>query len=644
MDVKFLGFRYENIREFQALDVSLTPKPMGARPHHVSLVQMPNGMGKTTTIRLIRLCLNGKAGNLTPAEVRSFRLLASPANKGEFELKLSVDGKVMWVGLTLDYNQGKADYYTVSVEGGGRNKGRRLPFELEQRFTENFVRLFVFDGELAQQILDSGKDEAESAITALYYLDTLSTLAADGGRIDRIVREKQESVETNVATQQGKKGFETKLQNAREMLEQLKGEKEKLASGIAELRSRITGLEARRAKIISNDEAILKKSNEAQRSVDRLGRDLTTRTETLLDDMRSPHNLPGSIRTQLTKLAESMVKLKLPRSQSVEFFKELADRPKCVCGRDIGPDHKEHILASAGDFLSEDDIGVINALKTNLKGLPEPKDLAKECNQVSDLATDLQKAIQERDYVEHLLKGADREEVLALEAERDECRVEEGKLVEDLNNLTENDFVHLEGISWDLNITLCEKRVKGLENQVAEVTKTVDFVEKSRLLKVILSQIQAEALDKFKGKVQDSTNSSIEKILQKRDVRIESISGGLKIAGREGVSVGQSLAIAYAYLSSLFHDSAHKLPFVVDSPVGSMGFPFRREVGTLIPSLFEQLVVFIISTERAGFVEYVRKTGDVQNLTICEESNGSRKIRVSSDQAFFDKFESTLEK
>jgi hypothetical protein len=59
--------------------------------------------------------------------------------------------------------------------------------------------------------------------------------------------------------------------------------------------------------------------------------------------------------------------------------------------------------------------------------------------------------------------------------------------------------------------------------------------------------------------------------------------------------------------------------------------------------MFEQLVVFIISTERAGFVENIRKSGDVQNLTISEGPDGPSKIQVSTDQAFFDQFESSVE-
>ncbi|MDZ7731419.1 MAG: ATP-binding protein [Natrialbaceae archaeon] len=53
MDLKITGIRYENIREFKEVELDFTEDSPG-NPHHISLVQMPNGTGKTTTMNLIR--------------------------------------------------------------------------------------------------------------------------------------------------------------------------------------------------------------------------------------------------------------------------------------------------------------------------------------------------------------------------------------------------------------------------------------------------------------------------------------------------------------------------------------------------------------------------------------------------------------
>ena len=72
---------------------------------------------------------------------------------------------------------------------------------------------------------------------------------------------------------------------------------------------------------------------------------------------------------------------------------------------------------------------------------------------------------------------------------------------------------------------------------------------------------------------------------------VERIDGNLVLQGRSGASEGQTLAIAYAYICSLFEHSSFDFPFVVDSPAASMDLDVRREVAAVIPQLFKQLLM-----------------------------------------------------
>ena len=65
-----------------------------------------------------------------------------------------------YIVLAFNFHRGKITYYTSrATEGaaGGRIKRYHLPQEIKAILTNNFVRLFVFDGELASSILDLSK-------------------------------------------------------------------------------------------------------------------------------------------------------------------------------------------------------------------------------------------------------------------------------------------------------------------------------------------------------------------------------------------------------------------------------------------------------------------------------------------------------
>ena len=55
MKITLNEMRYENIRDFKNFKINLSSDK--GNPFHISLIQMPNGTGKTTTIELIQFAL-----------------------------------------------------------------------------------------------------------------------------------------------------------------------------------------------------------------------------------------------------------------------------------------------------------------------------------------------------------------------------------------------------------------------------------------------------------------------------------------------------------------------------------------------------------------------------------------------------------
>ena len=84
-------------------------------------------------------------------------------------------------------------------------------------------------------------------------------------------------------------------------------------------------------------------------------------------------------------------------------------------------------------------------------------------------------------------------------------------------------------------------------------------------------------------------------------IRVQRVERCLVLEGQEGGSAGETLSIAYAFLSTLFTRVEHQLPFVVDSPAGPIDLRVRT-ISELIPRLARQFVAFTISSERQTFI------------------------------------------
>src|SRR5690606_9769791 len=111
----------------------------GAQPYPVSLIQMPNGTGKTTTLNLLRATLSGSAEQLSKSEISGLRRRGDSGKKGEFVVRLNVDSHLMTLELKLDFESGSVKYRT-SV-GSGVKEGFFPPKTIARFLTPAFVEL-----------------------------------------------------------------------------------------------------------------------------------------------------------------------------------------------------------------------------------------------------------------------------------------------------------------------------------------------------------------------------------------------------------------------------------------------------------------------------------------------------------------------
>jgi hypothetical protein len=365
-----------------------------------------------------------------------------------------------------------------------------------------------------------------------------------------------------------------------------------------------------------------------------------------LAELRNPAAIHPCIIHELSELGHKMQRLKLPKTMSIEFFHELADQPKCVCGREIGPNEKSTIVSCAKDYLSEDQIGVVNAIKSAVRQYEEgTTTFAARATELGERMAQRQKLNGDWDRLQAERVAAGDPDLEQFKLDKAQQEEENEQLEAHLDALTWTDAILQEshGVDEKSNIPLCKADLRLREKALAEATGTVAFLRKSTVTKELIEEIEHRALELIKERLQQATNDKLKVVIPTEAIKIARIGGALELesdvlGSKQQVSEGQSLAIAYAFLTSLFEQAPYRLPFIVDSPAGSLDIQVRREVAELIPALFEQMIMFVISSEREGFAEPFYGKKGVRYCTIWRDN--TQTTQTSQDLTFFKQFHS----
>jgi cell fate (sporulation/competence/biofilm development) regulator YlbF (YheA/YmcA/DUF963 family) len=316
------------------------------------------------------------------------------------------------------------------------------------------------------------------------------------------------------------------------------------------------------------------------------------------------------IAERLNTLSNHLLRLKLPESTSRQFFLELADENVCVCGRPIGDTERQAILTRAGNYLGHDEYGVVNAIKHDI--LHSQFD-----GRLDDTISALDSLLNEENQLQTDLLRIQLEQQETGDEEVQQAIKRKGSLQTEINDLRRTN----EQLTNELEAA--QMKFEEAQRSYEEATRMVTFIRAADQLKRYTVEVTRLALDNLKASIIENTNRRISDLIRLEEIAVEAIDGHLKLRDRAGASQGQSLAIAYAFLGSLFSGAAFGLPFVVDSPANSIDLAIRREVAKMLPGLFEQLILLIMSGEREGFCNPFYDRPDTLFLTVVKDQAGT---------------------
>jgi DNA sulfur modification protein DndD len=588
-------------------------KPEG-NLHSVSLIQMPNGTGKTTTLKLLRAALSGSAtdGSWDGREVRELRKLGAGLNHGTFEVRLLLNEQRVTIIMDFDFENSRVQYKTT--HGSGQKNGFEPPFEFRRFMTENFVKFFVFDGELADHLLDREHVQAEEVVENLFQVSTLRTMES------RVSDHWDRLTQRATATEKALTRRQNRLTDLRRHLQVIEGKKTRLESE----RNQVAGLLKKRQETYEQE---IKKEDSRAQQLNSLESDATALKSKVregsldvLDTMRAPHAISPIFARELHALKAGLDRVKLPESAAREFFQELAEEPECVCGRPIDEHTRDVIRSRSHQYLGSDDVSLLNSMKTAIHDAVSQSCEHAEAElrqKIDSLSGTVEKERSARNEIDLLQQEAENSDPAVQEA-RDEIEKllqRQSEIDRELEKFSSKDS-HLGDNASDVDVI--SRRIEEAERNLAEITHTMELKEKRDVLTSIIRSAYGKAREGILREVRSDTNRRIGELLPNNSIRIRKIDRCLTLEEQESGSAGENLSVAYAFLATLFDRSEHKLPFVVDSPAGPIDLGVRPKIGELIPRLTGQFVAFTISSERAQFTSKLKQASSdgVQFITL----------------------------
>ena len=623
MRIDLAGWSSRGLRS-PDVDVDLTDG--NDNPAKVALVQMPNGTGKTTTLELIKATLSNTASNWKPHEVRRYRRRRDERPEGQFKVRLMIDGRPLTLELTLDFENGSTRYRTTNIGSGGISAGWNPPPAVHRFLSQEFLRLFVFDGEFAEDLFNPEKAEADRAIDALCQLYLLKE-ASDFAEGEWETKSKLAGPKTDT----GLKRYEVEQEKLTKREEELERLGKAAESEVQRLDKQTKDLQTKIDERLASMESTREEHAEAVQKLNNAKSDVFAAAASAMGVIRMPLAIGPEFSERLVALKENLDRLRLPENTSTQFFEELTQEDTCICGRDMTVGARAEIRARSKRYLDAEESGTINALKSDIdkftaKGGEEPdhqrltghlsklgiaRRAEREANQL--VRTIKQKLIEEGD-----------EQLQTWQASLEEG-TEQYRTYADILKRIHADGDPNEEPIWSLK--QIRKKKTEVSEKIATITNTVTLRKKTDLLSSILERAADLASIQIKKELVAKANEQIRNILINDPLEIEQIEKSLRLADQDGASVGQTLSVGYTFLMSVLNRGNNNFPLVVDSPANPIDDDVRKNVGTLIPELCTQFVGFTINTERPGFVPALEKSADtIKYLTMFRKTEGTKRL------------------
>jgi DNA sulfur modification protein DndD len=671
LKVRIKAISWKNIRQIEDLRYEVE------NLDGVNLLQIQNGYGKTTTLRLLRYIFMGTLP--VDEEILSFRYIGDQIegnrSEGEFWVDFLIDDVDYSIGIEFDFDSRIATFITVSPDRGGKIYGWEPPRKFKQKFykKDDFVKLFVFDGEMAKELNETqGAKLIEYAIRQVTDLDKIVNLIGydlgTDGTLDEILSNELDRIKASLDGRM--KNLSSALEEVKKHIKAMKKREEEARKELDTITKNKENFEKELDNIDSGVETINNQLDDAKDKKKQAESDLRARTKEILEALFNP----GVVIERVPEIKEFYSKIekeKIPRLIGKTFLIDLMDGEKCLCGTHWNTEMKDYTKSNMENYLGDEIISTIKGIQTKVResicpihsiqgAIEELKNLKQAVKDNEDLIDTIRSSFDEnkvtriKQLSEQISKFEDR--ILKLEKEIEELTITDRGLINsnqyDINayKATGEPYITPNKFKKCKNIYTLEKLKDYLQTELSSIEGLVNFDSAINLTKNVITEALNEILEELRNNVIDETNKHF---LQMHagggDHQIRSLSNGLRFVNRYGdemetVNMAAQLAAAYSYVTSMYNLGQIEVPLIIDSPTTGFGLGVARNWAKEIPDNYPQVIGFITSAEKVGLMEYVNNN-NVSVSTIRRSKEGIKgspqtgKMIIDKDRGFFENYE-----
>lgn len=591
---------------------------------NVTVIHGVNGAGKTSLFLAINWCLYGKnvenvrvidnVGELVSKEatnrakvgerVRTSVELTFSHNADRYLVRRSLQGvKQQNNAVMLDISED--DFTMMRIRGDGQAERIANPLgTMNAILPVNVREYFLFDGE---KIDNFAKPEAAAQVKqAIYLVLRLEILNRARKHLEGAAQEYRRELSKSAG------GVLSSLYEREQNLRAERNAEEERKIILEQ------DIESARRKVAEIDQRLRETQNARilQQQRDRIDRDLKQRRlehEGVVGQVRDLATstyfiiVQPAITRALEILNEKRERGEIPSNIRQQFIQDLIERMQCICGRPFSygsPEH-QHLLAlltiSFPNFLENDVLDTSAALRSfGERANRQRADLELMMKRRTELVDLVKELEAEMDDVGRQLKGSPLEEISGLERQREGFQADIQSYTLEIGSITER----------------VEKLGKAIDDVKKEIEKAQKAEKRERLLsaKLDLAQRAADAIKEMYQIFADEKRTRIEaktKEIFKQLVWKESHFQGIQLGpdfnlevfdryglpARPELSAGERQVLSLAFITAMSRISEEEAPLVMDTPFGRLSSQHRNSITMHLPSLTDQLVLFVTDEE-----------------------------------------------
>jgi len=587
-----------------------------------TFLQMPNGTGKTTTLRLLKRSLYKHEFKST--EIEEYKAKKNEfKKKGFFEAKFEVEGKIFYTKINFDFEKQDCSYSSTLSDKGHENFFR-LPSEIENVVDKELIDLLFVDLELdVKPMFRDHQTGAQEAIRKFCKINLLKYIINDFVTFKNKKRKenvKSGNIQNQINTEEAR---ENKIINK---ITEVEKKVEEYKKYLNETQEEYNQAKKRLDEILDSDTQLKKKRKELE-----IRRDETKyKYEDLLnknfDTIKNIGSYDSTLKKEIVDFVNSLDEMGLPEEEVKIFFDKILKRKNCICGEELTDEKKEIIRNEMNTFISISEAGII----TGIKAAVNENTQEKEQNNLSENSLKIQDYKQELEALNdniNLIKDRALKDDIELSKRKDLLEKERSKKKEYLDEIVTQPWRAKDNEDTQSLVSLKEQK-RIVEKKLADLSGTKEIEEKVSIITEILEVAMDEAENEISKEITKECNKKIDQMLTKNPIYINSIKNNIVLDGQLEGSTGQEARIGIIFLLTILERSKIQFPLNVDTPVKGMDNAAKRRTAKFISRLQSQFLCFVIDSDKPKFTDQFNEITDGNGnfITAFRRSNEFDKL------------------